>query len=95
MEPIKQSNRRGYIVFLNIILALIVASQIRAWYAGPYSGYFFMQTFLGLALLCLGAFGAVGWGKSGIVRKLLVLAEIGIGLAILFEYEPIVGFLLR
>ena len=88
-------NKGGYIILLNIFLVIIIATQVRVWQTGPFSGYFFIQTFLGLALLCLGAFGAIRWRKLGTVRKLLVLAEIGMGLAIMFEYEPVVGFLLR
>lgn len=90
----EQSNRKGHIVLLNIFLVLIIASQFRVWWSGPFSSYLFFLTFIGLALVCLGAYGAIGWGKLGTVRKLLVLAEIGIGLAMIFEYEPIVDFLL-
>ncbi len=82
-------------MLLNIFLVLVIASQFRVWWSGSFSGYLFFLTFIGLALVCLGAYMAVGWGKSGTVRKLLVLAEIGIGLAIIFEYEPVVGFLFR
>ena len=94
-QPKQASNKRGYIILLNIFLAIIVASQVRVWQAGPFSGYLFSLTFIGLALVCLGAYGAVGWDKLSTVRKLLVLAEIGIGLALIFEYEPVVGLILR
>lgn len=86
---------KKYLHFLNMVLGLIIVSQLRVWLSGPFSGYLFFLTFIGLALVCLGAYGAIGWAKLGAVRKLLVLAEIGIGFAIMFEYEPIVGFLLR
>lgn len=79
---------------LNAALVLIIASQLRVWRSGSFSGYLFFLTFIGLALVCLGAYGAIGWGKLGVVRKLVVLAEIGVGLAIIFEYEPIVGVLI-
>lgn len=94
-EVPKSGNRKGYTILLNIFLVLIIASQFRVWWSGPFSGYLFSLTFIGLALVCLGAYGAVGWSKLSTVRKLVVLAEIGIGLAIIFEYEPIVSFLLR
>lgn len=79
----------------NAVLILVIISQLRVWLSGPFSGYLFFLTFIGLALVCLGAYGAIGWVKLGMVRKLLVLAEISIGLAIMLEYEPVVGFLLR
>lgn len=111
---------KKYFQFLNIVLGLVIASQFRVWWSGPFSGYLFSLTFIGLALVCLGSYGATRWGPvrgktpaedgssadhafqagrtsngMGIVRKLLVLAEIGIGLALIFEYELIVGSLLR
>lgn len=88
-------NRRSYVILLNIFLALIVTSQIRVWYAGPFSGYFFMQTLMGLALLCLGAYGIFRWKKYGIIKRALIIILVGIGVAILFEYEPVVSYLLR
>lgn len=84
-----------YLRFLNVVLGLIIVSQLRVWLSGPFSGYLFFLTLIGLALVCLGAYGVFGWGKLSPVRKLIVLAEIGIGFAIMFEYEPVVGFLLR
>ncbi len=95
MGSIKSNNRKRYIIFLNIFLAIIVASQVRVWQAGPFSGYFFMQTFMGLVLLCLGAYGIFRWNKYGIIKRALIITLVAIGVAIFFEYEPVVGYLLR
>ena len=86
---------KKYINLLNIVLVLIIAAQFRVWMSGPFSGYLFVETFFGLALLCLGAYGAVKWNKHQIVWKLTTLAVIFFGLSLLFQYEPVVGFLLR
>ena len=88
-------SRRSYITLLNIFLTIVVASQVRVWYAGPFSGYLFTQTFIGLAILCLGAYGIFRWNKYGVIKKIFVIALICVSLAILFEYEPVVSYLLR
>ena len=90
-----RSNKRGYIILFNIFLALIIASQVRVWHAGPFNGYLFMQTFMGLALTILGVYGSFQWNRSGITKRTLTIALVCIGVAILFEYEPVVSYLLR
>jgi hypothetical protein len=84
---------KRYLHLLNIILALILVSQIRAWLVGPYSGYLFMRTFLGLVLVCSGAYQFFRWNKYGTVRKGASIAGFCIGLALLFDYEPVSSLL--
>ena len=86
---------KRYINLLNIFLALVIASQLRVWLSGPFSGYLFTQTFIGLAILCLGAYGIFRWNKYGVIKKIFVIALICASVAILFEYEPVVSYLLR
>ena len=102
-EVPKSSNRKGYIILLNIFLAIIVASQVRVWQAGPFSGYLFMQTFMGFFFLVFGFFKALNWkifaGSYGdydlIARRLKAYAyaypaiELGLGAAFLLNYQPI------
>jgi len=80
---------------VNIILALIVLSQAITWMAGPYSGYLFMRVFIGLAMLSLGIYGAYYWKQHDRPRRVVVLLIILVGLAFVFEYEPIVTLILR
>ena len=86
---------KKYINLLNTVLALVIVAQFRVWMSGPFSSYLFVETFFGLALLCLGAYGTVRWKKHKIGWKLTTLAVIFFGLSLLFQYEPVVGFLLR
>ena len=97
------SNRKGYIILLNIFLALIVASQIRVWQAGPYSGYVFMQTFMGFWFLVFGFFKALNWKVFAmaygdydlIARRSKIYAyaypaiELSLGAVFLLNYQPI------
>lgn len=99
----KASNRKGYIALFNIFLAIVVASQVRVWYAGPFNTYIFMQTFMGLFFLVFGSFKAVNWkifarsyGDYDLVaRRLKAYAyaypaiELGLGTAFLFNYHPV------
>lgn len=98
------SNHRGYIILLNIFLAIIVASQVRVWQAGLFSGYFFMQTFMGLFFLVFGSFKAINWKVFAlsygdydlIARRSKIYAyaypaiELGLGTAFLLDYQPII-----
>ena len=78
-----------------MVLVLIIAAQFRVWVSGPFSGYLFVETFFGLALLCLGAYGIFRWNKYGVIKKTFIVALICVSAAILFEYEPVVSYLLR
>ena len=84
-----------YTNLFNIFLALVAVSQLITWMSSPFSGYVFMRIFLGLALLCLGAYGIWMWKKLGMALRFFILVGIFIGTALLVEYEPIAGYLLR
>lgn len=85
----QHKNRKGYITLLNIFLAIVVASQIRVWQAGPFSGYFFMQTFMSLALLTLGAYGILKWKEFVGIEKFSPFVAISLGVIFWYGYWPI------
>ena len=83
------NNKKGYIILLNIFLALIVASQIRVWRAGPFSGYFFLQTFVGLALIVLGVYQTLRRKELKNIELPYPAIEIFLGAAFLYEFMPV------
>ena len=80
---------RGYIILLNIFLAIIVASQVRVWQAGLFSGYFFMQTFMGLSLIVLGVYQVLLRKDLKNIELLYPAIEIFLGTVFLYEFIPV------
>lgn len=80
--------------WFNVVLALVLVAQIRAWLTG-YSNYLFMATFVGLLFLYFGTQELLRWHKHKIAKRVIALAIVCIGVAIFFEYEPVVGSLFR
>ena len=94
---------KGYIILLNIFLAIIAASQVRVWQTGPFNSYLFMQTFMGFFFLVFGFFKALNWkvfaqsyGDYDLIAKRLraygyayPAIELGLGAAFVLNYQPI------
>ena len=80
---------------MNIFLALVAVSQFLTWVSGPFSWYMLARMFIGLVFLGSGFYGIYKWKTVETAKKVLAVFGIVMGLVLLLEYEPIVGYLLR